>query len=166
MRGLLAQERAVLESLAMQERTLDQLESDLGLEREGLLNVLSYFILETVIGYKQKIYFIKQEHCRSWLQKRESDPAEFLELIEAGLMAQTHKKQETVGVPQLLFRKVWMDKSEKIAFERMVQNFDIFLKNLHEKGVKKKRKPKSADQQMVFFMHESYGNVLKKITQR
>lgn len=165
MKGLLGQERAILESLSAKKRNLNQLEFDIGFSREKILNTLSYFILEEVVHYKEGVYSVKADKCREWLLTRDAKSkhhVEILELIE-NVLSLRSDAQVIDKSSSFLFRKVWLDEAERNTFERLQQNMEIFLNSVQEKAKKRRLECALHDQQMVLFLSDKYGNALKKL---
>lgn len=165
MKGLLGQERAILESLSHKKRDIEQLEFDIGISREKILNTLSYFILEEVVDYKGGIYSLRADKCREWLTSREACSKQHIEIIELlDTVLGSRSGLEAKGrTSSFLFRKVWLDEAERNTFERLQQNMEIFLSSVQEKSKKRKLTYALHDQQMVFFLSENYGNTLKNL---
>ena len=154
-KGLLVQERIVLESLRFGPKCLEELECELQLSRDFLLNILSHLIVEGVISYKDFSYFIHKDSCLDWLEKREASEhknREIMDLIRVGL----HNPQ------QLIFRKVWMERDDIVVFERILQDFKTFLEYIEHKQSSLKDR-RLHEQQMVMFMLGSYGQAIQEL---
>ncbi len=156
---VLALQRAILEGLARREKTLDELVQELGFPRDFLLNILSYFILERVVGFKQQRYYLKRDMCKLWLRDRESQIA-LLDEINELVTEAIHVGGD---VKKMGLAKVWVDKEDEIVLERHLDGLKMFLTYLQEKGRKLKHPPALAEQRVVFFVQHNYGDLLQAI---
>jgi hypothetical protein len=164
-RGLLRYERAVLESLGYGPKTIDQLKDDIGINRDILLNILSYFIMESVVGYKREVYSLSKEACSRWIEQHDSKQGkvqEVIELIESSMI--NHLQSQQHEGHHFLFRKVWMEEDDRIVHDRLVQSYYQFISYLEQKQKEKKlhKNNRLVSQEVILSLCTGYVNTLSE----
>ncbi|MBK26628.1 MAG: hypothetical protein CME70_21690 [Halobacteriovorax sp.] len=159
MRGLLAVERMVLESIDKDRTTVKRIAADTALSEMFVRTILSNLKDYGLISYSKGFYSLnlEKENLRVYNQNK-LVKHEINELFES--FVDNHFSEENKPELTLKMQKIWLTDLEFKILRSMMINMDSFIKSIRKDRLLRPEEEILSEQRVVFWGIDSYSNLI------
>ncbi len=160
MKGLLAVERMVLESIDKDKTTVKKISSDTSLSEMFVRTILSNLKDYGLVSYKKGFYMLskKKESLKAYNQA-ELVKHEINDLFES-LVDNYYSDIESPNLT-LKMQKIWLTDLEFKILRSMMINMDSYIKSIRKDRLLRPEEEILSEQRVIFWGTDSYSNLIK-----
>ncbi|PIK14644.1 hypothetical protein [Halobacteriovorax sp. JY17] len=151
---LLLTERMVLEAIADQGRTIEEISESTGLKKVIINNILPEFLMKNIIQYKNKKYSLDRETNPNWIREVNRPENTRLELKEILSSSVSLVESGT----SLNLKKLYLSEFEEKLLSIELEKVDKLIKDL-QKSTKERGRVK--DMKIVYWGYAGYGEIIE-----
>ncbi len=151
---LLLTERMVLEAIADQGRTIEEISESTGLKKVIINNILPELLMKNIIQYEKKKYSLDRETNPNWIReinRPENTRLELTEILESSVSLMGNGTS-------LSLKKLYLSEFEEKLLSIELAKVEKLIKDLQKNS---KERGRVKDMKVVYWGYAGYGEIIE-----